>query len=160
MLDSLTYLIERFFIRSFRIALGAVVLFIAYLFALEAYEIATKTLTSITLAELFAFLFLSIFAFCLFYLAFVIAFGEGPSEWERNKEKEERLRVEVEEAGVEVEEARAEAEEARADAEEARADAEENARLSDAQQDRRTWIKKQSMKAGRVVGRLFKKTRN
>lgn len=146
MLDSLTYLIERFFIRSFRFALGAVVLFIAYLFALEAYEIATKTLTSITLAELFAFLFLSIFAFCLFYLAFVIAFGEGPSEWERNKEKEERLRVEAEEAGVEVEEARAKEE--------------ENARLSDAQQDRRTWIKKQSMKAGRVVGRLFKKTRN
>ncbi len=79
-------------------------------------------------------------------MAFVIAFGEGPSEWERNKEKEERLRVEAEEAGVEVEEARAKAE--------------ENARLSDAQQDRRTWIKKQSMKAGRVVGRLFKKTRN
>ena len=146
MWNSLTYLIERFFIRSFRFALGAVVLFIAYLFALEAHEIATKTLTSITLAELFAFLFLSIFAFCLFYLAFVIAFGEGPSEWERNKEKEERLRVEAEEAGVEVEEARAKAE--------------ENARLSDAQQDRRTWIKKQSMKAGRVVGRLFKKTRN
>ncbi len=142
MLDSLTYLIERFFIRSFRFALGAVVLCIAYLFALEAYEIATKTLTSITLAELFAFLFLSIFAFCLLYLAFVIAFGEGPSEWEKN----ERLRLEVEEAGVEVEEARAKAE--------------ENARLSDAQQDRRTWIKKQSMKAGRVVGRLFKKTRN
>ncbi len=135
MLNSLTYLIERFFIRSFRFALGAVVLFIAYLFALEAHEIATKTLTSITLAELFAFLFLSIFAFCLFYLAVVIAFGEGPSEWEKN----ERLRVEVEEAGVE---------------------AEENARLSDAQQDRRTWIKKQSMKAGRVAGRLFKKTRN
>jgi len=86
-------------------------------------------------------------------LAFVIAFGEGPSEWERNKEKEERLRVEVEEAGVEVEEAGVEVEEARAEAE-------ENARLSDAQQDRRTWIKKQSMKAGRVVGRLFKKTRN
>jgi len=126
--------------------LGAVVLYIAYLFALEAHEIATKTLTSITLAELFAFLFLSIFAFCLLYLAFVIAFGEGPSEWERNIEKEERLRVETEEAGVEVEEARAKAE--------------ENARLSDAQQDRRTWIKKQSMKAGRVVGRLFKKTRN
>jgi len=146
MWNSLTYLIERFFIRSFRFALGAVVLFIAYLFALEAYEIGTKTLASITLADLFAFLFLSIFAVCLFYLAFVIAFGEGPSEWERNKEKEERLRVEVEEAGVEVEEARAEAE--------------ENARLSDAQQDRRTWIKKQSMKAGRVVGRLFKKTRN
>ena len=142
MLNSLTYLIERFFIRSFRFALGAVVLFIAYLFALEAYGIATKTLVSITLVELFAFLFLSIFAVCLFYPAFVIAFGEGPSEWEKN----ERLRVEIEEAGVEVEEFRAEAE--------------ENARLSDAQQDRRTWIKKQSMKAGRVVGRLFKKTRN
>ncbi len=139
MWNSLTYLIERFFIRSFRFALGAVVLFIAYLFALEALEIATKTLASITLAELFAFVFLSIFAVCLFYLAVVIVFGEGPSEWERNKEKEERLRVKVEEAGVE---------------------AEENARLSDAQQDRRTWIKKQSMKAGRVVGRLFKKTRN
>jgi len=139
MLDSLTYLIERFFIRSFRFALGAVVLFIAYLFALEALEIATKTLVSIALVELFAFAFLSIFAVCFVYLAVVLAFGEGPSEWERNKEKEERLRVEVEEAGVEVE---------------------ENARLSDAQQDRRTWIKKQSMKAGRVVGRLFKKTRN
>ena len=135
MWNSLTYLIERFFIRSFRFALGAIVLFIAYLFALEAYGIATKTLVSITLVELFAFLFLSIFAVCLFYPAFVIAFGEGPSEWEKN----ERLRVEIEEAGVEVE---------------------ENARLSDAQQDRRTWIKKQSMKAGRVVGRLFKKTRN
>jgi len=146
MLDSLTYLIERFFIRSFRFALGAVVLFIAYLFALEALEIATKTLVSIALVELFAFAFLSIFAVCFVYLAVVLAFGEGPSEWERNKEKEERLRVEVEEAGVEVEEARAKAE--------------ENARLSDAQQDRRTWIKKQSMKAGRVVGRLFKKTRN
>jgi len=135
MWNNLTYLIERFFIRSFRFALGAIVLFIAYLFALEAYEIATKTLVSITLAELLAFVFLSIFAVCLFYPAFVIAFGEGPSEWEKN----ERLRVEIEEAGVEVE---------------------ENARLSDAQQDRRTWIKKQSMKAGRVVGRLFKKTRN
>jgi len=135
MWNNLTYLIERFFIRSFRFALGAIVLFIAYLFALEAYGIATKTLVSITLVELFAFLFLSIFAVCLFYPAFVIAFGEGPSEWEKN----ERLRVEIEEAGVEVE---------------------ENARLSDAQQDRRTWIKKQSMKAGRVVGRLFKKTRN
>ena len=146
MWNSLTYLIERFFIRSFRFALGAVVLFIAYLFALEALEIATKTLASITLVELFAFVFLSIFAVCLFYLAVVIVFGEGPSEWERNKEKEERLRVEAEEAGVEVEEARAKAE--------------ETARLSDAQQDRRTWIKKQSMKAGRVVGRLFKKTRN
>ncbi len=132
MWNSLTYLIERFFIRSFRFALGAVVLFIAYLFALEAYEIATKTLASITLAELFAFLFLSIFAVCFVYLAVVLAFGEGPSEWERNREKEERLGVE----------------------------AEKNARLSDAQQDRRTWIKKQSMKAGRVVGRLFKKTRN
>jgi predicted membrane protein len=122
--------------------LGAVVLFIAYLFALEALEIATKTLASITLVELFAFVFLSIFAVCLFYLAVVIVFGEGPSEWEKNKEKEERqerLWVEVEEARVEVE---------------------ENAGLSDAQQDRRTWIKKQSMKAGRVVGRLFKKTRN
>jgi len=139
MWNSWTYFIERFFIRSFRFALGAVVLFIAYLCALGVYEIATKTLASISLVELFAFLFLSIFAVCLFYLAFVIAFGEGPSEWERNKEKEERLRVEVEEA---------------------RAEAEENARLSDAQQDRRTWIKKQSMKAGRVVGRLFKKTRN
>jgi len=128
MWNSLTYLIERFFIRSFRFALGAVVLFIAYLFALEAHEIATKTPTSITLADLFLFLFLSIFAVCLFILSIVIVFGEGPSEWERNKEKEERLRVEVEEAGVEVEEARAEAE--------------ENARLSDAQQDRRTWIKK------------------
>ena len=146
MWNSLTYLIERFFIRSFRFALGAVVLFIAYLFALEALEIATKPLVSIALVELFAFAFLSIFVVCLFYLAVVITFGEGPSEWERNKEKEERLRVEVEEAGVEVEEARAKAE--------------ENARLSDAQQDRRTWIKKQSMKAGRVVGRLFKKTRN
>ena len=139
MWNSLTYLIERFFIRSFRFALGAVVLFIVYLFALEAYEIATKTLVSITLVELFAFPFLSIFAVCFVYLAVVLAFGEGPSKWERNKEKEERLRVEVEEA---------------------RAEAEENARLSDAQQDRRTWIKKQSMKAGRVVGRLFKKTRN
>ncbi len=135
MRNSLTYLIERFFIRSFRFALGAAVLFIAYLFALGAYDIATKTLISITLAELFAFLFLSIFAVCLFYLAVVIAFGEGPSEWEKNKEKEERQ----ERLWVEVE---------------------ENARLSDAQQDRRTWIKKQSMKAGRVVGRLFKKTRN
>ena len=142
MWNSLTYLIERFFIRSFRFALGAVVLFIAYLFALEALEIATKTLASITLVELLAFVSLSIFAVCLFYLAVVIAFGEGPSEWEKNKEKEERQ----ERLWVEVEEARAEAE--------------ENARLSDAQQDRRTWIKKQSMKAGRVVGRLFKKTRN
>jgi len=135
MRNSLTYLIERFFIRSFRFALGAVVLFIAYVFALGAYEIATKTLASITLVELFAFLFLSIFAVCLFYLAVVIVFGEGPSEWEKNKEKEERQ----ERLWVEVE---------------------ENARLSDAQQDRRTWIKKQSMKAGRVAGRLFKKTRN
>jgi len=142
MWNSLTYLIERFFIRSFRFALGAAVLFIAYLCALGVYEIATKTLASISLVELFAFLFLSIFAVCLFYLAFVIAFGEGPSEWEKNKEKEERqerLWLEVEEARVEIE---------------------ENAGLSDAQQDRRTWIKKQSMKAGRVVGRLFKKTRN
>jgi len=146
MWNSLTYLIERFFIRSFRFALGAVVLFIAYLLALEALEIATKTLVSIALVELFAFAFLSIFAVCFVYLAVILAFGEGPSEWEKNKEKEERLRVEVEEAGVEVEEARAKAE--------------ENARLSDAQQDRSTWIKKQSMKAGRVVGRLFKKTRN
>ncbi len=135
MRNSLTYLIERFFIRSFRFALGAVVLFIAYLFALGVYEIATKTLASITLVELFAFVCLSIFAVCLFYLAVVIVFGEGPSEWEKNKEKEERQ----ERLWVEVE---------------------ENARLSDAQQDRRTWIKKQSMKAGRVVGRLFKKTRN
>ena len=80
MKNKLNDLLTRFLIRSFRIAIGIVILILVFYFATNAREIATSSITfdSLSTTEILSFIFFSVLAYLFIILIWPIAFGKDP----------------------------------------------------------------------------------
>ncbi len=79
MKNKLNHLSVRFFIRSFRIAIGIAILILVFYCAANAREIATSSISfdSLSTTEIISCIFFSVLAYLFFFLAWPVAFGKG-----------------------------------------------------------------------------------
>jgi len=97
MKNKLNHLLERFLIRSFRIAIGTAILILVFYCATNAREIATSSISfgSLSTTEILSFIFFSVSAYLFFFLAWPVAFGKGPINLAKVQSKGKEIKKQV-----------------------------------------------------------------
>ena len=87
-------LLSRFLIRSLRITIGAAILILVFYFAANARDIATSSISFVSLSasEIFFFLVFSILAYLLVILIWPISFGKDPLDLEKIKSRIKQIK--------------------------------------------------------------------
>ena len=90
-------LLSRIFIRGLRITIGAAILSLVFYFAANARDIATSSISFVSLSasEIFFFLVFSILAYLLVILIWPISFGKDPLDLEKVKLRGKQIKKEI-----------------------------------------------------------------
>lgn len=135
-LSKVANLLGRIVVRCVRIAIGFAISFGAIWTGIEAFEIASQPLASLTILKILGFLILAGLTYLVGAIALVVAFGEGEAEDVKRKKTDDAIRREAQERIWNQ-------------------DQQEATRQRDLRQ--REWLNTQARKAGRFIASLRKR---